>query len=91
MSRIIPPEDFDEYDWRLAESKGYLDDLGVELDDGRIVAVSFYDPVRLGQDIESEFSTGSIVVSWKRLLVVQKITPEVLQAAVDDLTVDFFN
>lgn len=90
MTRIIPPADFDEYDWRLTESKGYLD-VDVELGDGRVAQVSFYDPVRLAQDIEAEFDEGSVPVSWKRLIVVRTVTPETLQQALDALPAGFFD
>ena len=91
MNRIIPPADFDEYDWRLQESKGYLDDVGVELSDGRVVQVTFYDPVRLAQDIEAEFGEGSTTVSFKRLIVVERVTPETLQSAVEAASPNFFD
>ncbi len=91
MTRIIPPADFDEHDWQITESKGHLDDADVELADGRIVPVTFYEPVRLAQDIATELSLGSTSVSWKRLIIVAKVTPTALQSAVDAAPPEFFD
>lgn len=91
MPTVVPPADYDQYDWSLAESKGYLEDVVVDLAGGRRVTVTFYDPVRLAQDIEAEMSEGITSISWKRLIVVEKITIAALQAAVDAAPSAFFD
>jgi hypothetical protein len=78
------------HDW-LTESKGYLEDVEVELDDGRIVKINFYDPIRLAQDVDAEFGHGAVSLAWKRLIVVKAVTPAAMQAAADALSSDFFD
>ncbi|NYE70137.1 hypothetical protein [Microlunatus parietis] len=75
----------------MTESKGYLDDVDVELDDGSIVKINFYDPVRLAQDIEAELGRGAVGLAWKRLIVVDSVTPAAMQAAVQAMSPDFFD
>jgi hypothetical protein len=61
---LIFPEDFDEYASEV-ESKGRFS--GVRLNfEGRDYALTFYDPVRLGQEIEAEFQREGIFFepSW---------------------------
>jgi hypothetical protein len=45
------PEQFDEIEW-LIESKGYFEGLEIRIS-GQILRPTFYDPVRLSQDIAS--------------------------------------
>ncbi|MFC7623795.1 hypothetical protein [Microlunatus sp. GCM10028923] len=89
MPRIILPSD-GRYDW-LTESKGYLHDVDVELDDGSIVKINFYDPARLAQDVEAELRRGTAGLSWKRLIVVESVTLAAMQSAVDAVAPEFFD
>lgn len=64
--RIIFPNGFDDYAWEV-ESKGWLQGVIVILD-GKKYPITFYDPVRLSQDIDGELSAegfffeGNLVV-----------------------------
>ena len=46
------PDDFDDYEWEV-RSKGWFGDAKLKLL-GKEYRLNFYDPVRLGQEIESE-------------------------------------
>ena len=48
--KLTLPEDFEDYAWE-AEAKGVFWDTSARIGD-REVTVTFYDPVRLSQDIE---------------------------------------
>ena len=75
---LILPTDFADYAWEV-ESKGYLD-ARVRAGE-RVVDVSFYDPTRLAQDIAEEVAAGRLFSS-ARLLVLARVTPENMQAAI---------
>jgi hypothetical protein len=79
---LLLPDDFDDYAWEI-EAKGYFGDVGVRLGD-RIVNVTFYDPVRLQQEIESDLLAGR-AFAVERLRVVSKVTRENMQAAIANL------
>lgn len=88
MAEIKISDDLDSYEWFIAESKGYLSGVPVSVD-GHIVRVSFYDPVRLSQDVEDGLKAG-LVPCWKRLLVVERISFENLKAAIGAAPEEFF-
>ncbi|MEO5841427.1 MAG: hypothetical protein ABIQ73_06985 [Acidimicrobiales bacterium] len=48
---LLLPSDFDQYEWEV-ESKGYYVGACVELE-GRRISITFYDQLRLGQDVEA--------------------------------------
>ncbi len=58
-------DDFDQRAWEL-ESKGWFD-VNVSVD-GMLVSLSFYDPARLAQEVESSLSTKSVF--FERNIVV---------------------
>jgi hypothetical protein len=86
-NRLILPEGFDEYAWEV-EAKGVLFDAAVRVN-GRNVAVTFYDPTRLAQDIASDLDHQK-ALTIKRLLVVDRVTLDSMQAAVDAAPQEFF-
>jgi hypothetical protein len=82
------PDDFDDYYAREVEDKGVFF-RAVASSGGREVPVTFYDPVRLAQDIEEEFrSRGSL--SIPHLIVLERVTRENMRAAVEALGAEFF-
>lgn len=85
---VVIPDDFDDLDWSMAETKGYLDGVTVQVD-GELVGVTFYDPVRLAQDIEDDIRNRRLP-HWKRLLVVAWVDRDAVQTAVDEVPDDFF-
>ena len=74
------PADFDEYEWEVT-SKGYFSDARITVAD-RHYRLNFYDPVRLNQEIESEFGRGAIFFE-PNLLVVQSVTRSNMERAVE--------
>jgi hypothetical protein len=78
--KIEFPERFDEFAWE-AEVKGWLQGVVVTID-GRRYKVTFYDPTRLAQDIESELQEKSVF--WEsNVLVIPSVTPAHIQKAVE--------
>lgn len=79
---LVLPEGF-AADAFEVEAKGVLPDVEVRIAD-RVVHVTFYDPVRLQQDIESELLAGRFP-TFSHLVVVRRISNAEMQAAVNTL------
>ena len=83
---------FDERSQFEAKARGYLSHAKVQQSNGAFYPVVFYDPVRLGQDLESEVSTGRKCVADPGMIVVSEVTLENMTAAINKLTEEgFFN
>ncbi len=79
------PPDFDERaEWEMS-SKGYLTGGAVELADGRRYPVTFYDPLRLAQDVEASGSYGVPMVAEAGLVVVPEVTRETIERTIPEL------
>jgi len=85
---LVLPEDFDDDAW-LLESKGWYPGASVRSGD-REVAVTFYDPTRLAQDIEADLAGGHLV-SFAHLIVVERLTVENMRRAISRLDRAFFD
>ena len=79
MAKILWPEGFDERAEVEAGWRGYLSQARVRLDDGRVFAVYFAEPGRLGQDLEEAQPS---IVAEIGLIVLPEITRETMEAAV---------
>jgi hypothetical protein len=84
---LVLPADFDDYAWEVA-SKGVFWDVSVRLE-GVEVAVTFYDPVRLSQDVADELAERS-VLSLRRVRIVPSVTEEYMQHAIQRAPIEFF-
>ena len=73
------PADFDDSSWEI-ESKGWFVGLEIVVD-GRTLRPTFYDPVRLSQDIAEEVSTVGIF-SEPSLIVISRVTQELIERAI---------
>lgn len=81
------PDNFEDYAWEV-EAKGVFWDARLVLDNAEL-SVTFYDPVRLAQDVEEDVkSQGCFVV--QNLIVVRRVTIEDMTSAVAALAADFF-
>jgi hypothetical protein len=57
----------------------------VHLPEGRIVRVSFWDPVRLSQDLETYLSLGRACLAEPGMIIIPQVTIGNMQAAVEEL------
>jgi len=89
MRKLDLPDTFDDYDAFEIEEKGYFENLPI-LWDGEPKILTFFDPVRLSQDIQADLDEG-YTVHFSHLVVVSKLTTEQMQAALDNLPEDFFD
>lgn len=82
------PDWFDERAELEVEAKGWLVGVIVQLADGSRYTVSFYDPVRLRQDLEAETTQGRPYIAEPGLIIVPEVTVRVIQQAIQLLVVD---
>lgn len=79
---LILPNDFDEYAWEV-EAKGWFSDVMVNIA-GKVYKLNFYDPARLNQEIEDDFS-GNVAFVGGNLVVVRAVNRANIEIAVSDL------
>lgn len=76
------PDDFDDFEWEV-KSKGWFGDAKLNLL-GKQYRLNFYDPVRLGQEIESELHRRTAFFE-PNLVVIQSVTRSAMKSAVEIL------
>jgi hypothetical protein len=76
------PLDFDDYGWEV-ESKGYFVGAVVEHHDRRI-PITFYEPVRLAQDVAEEVATTGRC-AFSNLVVIPAVTRGEMERAIRQL------
>jgi hypothetical protein len=79
------PPDFDHQAEYEMTPKGYLCGGEVELADGRRFPVTFFDPVRLTQDLEEMGRHGEAVFIEPALVVIPEVTRERILRAIPEL------
>ncbi len=73
------PDDFDDYEWEL-ESKGWFNGAVVVCQESNY-RLSFYDPVRLAQEIEDELSSTAVFME-ENLVVINSVDRAHMEKAV---------
>jgi hypothetical protein len=66
-------------------SKGWYNGVTVELNNGRLIPVFFYDPVRLAQDLEADAARGEPFVAEHFMIVVPEVTESAMHQAIVSL------
>jgi len=84
---LVLPPDFEDYAWEV-EAKGVFWDATVRMGDAS-VAVTFYDPARLSQEIIDELNDRSSF-ELLRTLVVPSVTEKEMRDAVARASLGFF-
>ena len=79
---FVLPTDFSDYEWEVT-SKGCFSEaqLGIA---GKTYRLSFYDPVRLSQEIQSELESRGAFFE-PNLIIVRSVTKEEMGRAVEQL------
>lgn len=85
--QLVLPPDFPDYAWEV-EAKGVF--WGATVVVGEVhVSVTFYDPVRLSQDVAHELAERP-ALELRRTLVVSSVTETQMRLAVESAADDFF-
>ncbi len=79
---FVLPADFDDYAWE-AEAKGCFAEALMTVA-GKRFRLTFYDPVRLSQEIESELERGSAFFE-PNLVIVRSVTKSDMRQAAEML------
>jgi hypothetical protein len=76
------PDGFENFSWEL-ESKGWFVGLEIVVE-GKTLRPTFYDPVRLAQDIAEDISNSG-VFSEPYLIVIERLTPKNIESTIASL------
>jgi hypothetical protein len=76
------PADFADYEWEVT-AKGCFFEARIAVS-GKHYRLNFYDAVRLGQEIESEFERGGVFFE-PNLVIVRSVTRLDMERAVEQL------
>lgn len=82
---VVFPEWYDDRAEFEHAAKGYLPDVEVVLADGSRYCLYFYDPGRLGQDLEEYARAGKPFLAEPGLVVVPEVTREYVTKAIAGL------
>lgn len=82
--RVVFPDGFDERAAFEVPLKGWLS-ARIEAEDGARYAVSFFDPVRLQQELEDDTKRGQPYFAEPGLIVLPEVTVEAIEGAVQSL------
>jgi hypothetical protein len=85
---VVFPDGYDERAELETPAKGWLSGVEVHLEDGRRYALTFYDPVRLGQTLEDDARAGRPYFAEPGLVVLPEVSTASIQAAVPGLLQD---
>jgi hypothetical protein len=71
-------------EWEI-EQKGYFEHAVIHLADGSAFPVSFWDPVRLSQDLETDLRLGRKCIAEIGMIVIPQVTVKNMKAAIEEL------
>jgi hypothetical protein len=73
-----------------AQGRGYLSHVLVQLGEGRLYPLFFYDAIRLQQDLEESAKHGRPFIADPGMIVLQEITLDAMKQAVEQLNGEGF-
>src|SRR5947207_3716361 len=82
--------EFSDQDAFEAQSRGYLSHVLVQLGEGRLYPLFFYDAVRLQQDLDESAKHGRPFVADPGMIVVQEVSLDAMKHAVEQLSREGF-
>ncbi|HEY1964013.1 MAG TPA: hypothetical protein VGG59_03740 [Acidobacteriaceae bacterium] len=82
---ILTGLNWDERTAFEVENKGWYEEVRLKMDDGRLIQLSIWDPIRLNQEVEAEFERGKSFIAEKYLIILPTITEAAIRQTVDQL------
>jgi hypothetical protein len=79
---LVLPGDFDDYEWEV-KVKGFFSEARLSVS-GKRYRLTFYDPIRLNQEIEGELQRGELFFE-PNLVIVNSVTRSDMERAVEAL------
>ena len=86
--RVIFHPSHDDRSKEEMTDRGYVSHVYVVTEGDRYFPVFFYDPVRLGQDLDEEIKLGHPFIAELGMIVVPEVTREAMTKAVEALYAD---
>jgi len=77
-----------DWDERLAwevQNKGWYEQAELQMDDGRMVSLSLWDPVRFSQELEAHFALGEAFFAERNLIILPVLTEAAIRNALAKL------
>lgn len=90
FAKLLFEHGLDERDEADARLRGFRSHVWVELNDGSKHRVTFFDPIRLTQELEQEASMGRPFVCEPGLIVILEVTREYMETAARTLADEGF-
>jgi hypothetical protein len=90
MPKLRFAREFSEQDAMEAQSRGYLSHVFVELDEGNLYPIFFYDLTRLQQDLAENLRCGHPFIADPGMIVVSEISLQIMKDAVERLVDEGF-
>ncbi|WP_394823273.1 hypothetical protein [Pendulispora albinea] len=90
FSRLIFEYGFDDRDEYETPLRGYRSHVWVELIDGSKHRVTFFDTIRLQQELQQEMANGRGFFAEPGLIVLNEVTREAMEAAARTLANEGF-
>jgi hypothetical protein len=87
---IVFPQEYHERRELETPAKGWLSDVEVHLEDGRHYALTFFDPIRLAQELAADAQAGRPYFAEPGLVVLPEVSTASIEAAVPGLLRDGF-
>jgi hypothetical protein len=84
---VFPPEYHERRELETPD-KGWLSDVEVDLDDGSRYALTFFDLVRLAQELAEDAKAGRPYFAEPALVALPEVSTAAIQAAVPGLLQD---
>jgi len=86
--KLVFDAPFDERSQYEARDRGWVGTACVQTADGATYRVTFYDTVRLAQDLEYEVESGRMCIAEPGLIVLPEVTLENMETAIRSLAED---
>lgn len=90
FAKLVFEHGMDERDELEAQMRGYRSHVWIEMSDGSRHRITFFDPVRLTQELKQETRLGRPFVCEPGLIVIPEVTMEYMEKAARTLADEGF-
>ncbi len=78
---IVWPDELDDFDWSMVESKGWLSGVKIKVGADTIEPL-FYDKARLLQDVEAELELSGYFAE-PAIIVLERVTQQAIEQVIE--------
>lgn len=84
MPKVIGLE-WDEATAFEIQNKGWYEQAKLQKDDGTLVPLSFWDPIRLRHELEADFKSGRKYFAERNLIILPRLGEDAIRHAISEL------